>query len=308
MTRWIALVEAWATDGALAERLCLTLAHSLWQFALLALVAWSVNLAGNRLSHAARYNVCLLLLAIGLLAAPITWASLPDYTYSNAAQSVVVATDTVSMPPSNGSPVRGAAAAPPGQSAESIHDRLPKHVDAIAAAGLATEGVAVNAAGARAKLSWRSAARARASRWIVALYAGGVCLMIARLLRGMWLNHRLVRGSQSLASHPLKLAMETLAARWRLRLLPRLAVASEVAMPCVMGLVRPTIVFPLAALNSLSPGELEMILAHELAHVRRRDLWAHLLQRLAEAVLFFNPGAWYVSRRISLLREYCCDE
>jgi hypothetical protein len=51
-----------------------------------------------------------------------------------------------------------------------------------------------------------------------------------------------------------------------------------------------------------------MILIHELAHVRRHDMWVNLLQRLAEAVLFFNPAAWYLSRRISTLREFCCDE
>ena len=51
-----------------------------------------------------------------------------------------------------------------------------------------------------------------------------------------------------------------------------------------------------------------MILAHELAHVRRHDMWVNLLQRLAEIVLFFNPPLWYLSRRIASLREYCCDE
>ena len=51
-----------------------------------------------------------------------------------------------------------------------------------------------------------------------------------------------------------------------------------------------------------------MILTHELAHVRRQDMWVNLLQRVAEALLFFNPALWYLSRRISTLREYCCDE
>ena len=51
-----------------------------------------------------------------------------------------------------------------------------------------------------------------------------------------------------------------------------------------------------------------MILAHELADVRRHDMWVNLLQRLAETVLFFNPPLWYLSRRIASLREYRCDE
>lgn len=47
---------------------------------------------------------------------------------------------------------------------------------------------------------------------------------------------------------------------------------------------------------------------HEMAHIRRHDMWIYLVQRLAEAMLFFNPALWMLSRRISALREYCCDE
>jgi len=43
-------------------------------------------------------------------------------------------------------------------------------------------------------------------------------------------------------------------------------------------------------------------------HVRRHDLWGNLLQRFAEAILFFNPAMWWLSRRVSILREYCCDD
>ena len=79
-------------------------------------------------------------------------------------------------------------------------------------------------------------------------------------------------------------------------------------VPRVIGLLKPTIVLPVSALTGLPASELEMILAHELAHIRRHDMWVNLLQRLAEAGLFFNPAMWYLSRRIGTLREYCCDE
>ena len=68
------------------------------------------------------------------------------------------------------------------------------------------------------------------------------------------------------------------------------------------------ILLPVSLITCLSADELEMILAHELAHVRRWDMWVNLAQRVAEAVLFFNPALWYLSRRTSVLREYCCDE
>ncbi len=68
------------------------------------------------------------------------------------------------------------------------------------------------------------------------------------------------------------------------------------------------ILLPTATLTGLAPAELELILAHELAHLRRGDLWMQLVQRLAEAVLFYNPALWYLTRRASTLREECCDD
>jgi BlaR1 peptidase M56 len=82
----------------------------------------------------------------------------------------------------------------------------------------------------------------------------------------------------------------------------------EAFIPKVVGLIWPRILIPVSALSGLSAAELELILIHELAHLRRHDMWVNLVQRVFEAVLFFNPAAWYLSRRIGILREFCCDE
>src|SRR6185436_5470497 len=79
-------------------------------------------------------------------------------------------------------------------------------------------------------------------------------------------------------------------------------------VPLVAGLVKPMILLPVALASSLAPDQLEALLAHELAHLRRFDLLVNLLQRVAEAFLFFHPAVWYVSRRISSERENCCDD
>ena len=50
------------------------------------------------------------------------------------------------------------------------------------------------------------------------------------------------------------------------------------------------------------------MIAHELAHVRRRDLWVNLFQRLTETLLFYHPAVWWLSRRIRVERELCCDD
>ena len=70
---------------------------------------------------------------------------------------------------------------------------------------------------------------------------------------------------------------------------------------------RPTVVVPRGWLESLVADELRAMLAHEVAHVRRRDFLANTIQRLIEIPLFFHPGAWLASRRIVLAREELCD-
>ena len=66
--------------------------------------------------------------------------------------------------------------------------------------------------------------------------------------------------------------------------------------------------FPAAALTGLTPRQIEFILAHELAHVRRHDYLVNLLQSATEAILFYHPLVWWVSRRIRIEREHCCDD
>jgi uncharacterized protein (TIGR03435 family) len=75
----------------------------------------------------------------------------------------------------------------------------------------------------------------------------------------------------------------------------------------VLGWLRPVLVLPIAALAALTPEQVEAILAHELAHVRRHDFVVNLLQTLVEIVLFYHPAVWWISRRIRIEREHCCD-
>lgn len=75
----------------------------------------------------------------------------------------------------------------------------------------------------------------------------------------------------------------------------------------VTGIWRPMIVLPAAWIAQLPPDFLEAVLSHELAHLRRRDLWIIYLQRLVETTLFFHPAVWWLSSRLQREREWCCD-
>ncbi|HET8549455.1 MAG TPA: GWxTD domain-containing protein, partial [Bryobacteraceae bacterium] len=72
--------------------------------------------------------------------------------------------------------------------------------------------------------------------------------------------------------------------------------------------IRPVIVLPAAALAGMSPDQFEALLAHELAHIARRDAWMSLLQSLVEAVFFYHPLLWWISARVRGERERCCDD
>jgi hypothetical protein len=80
-----------------------------------------------------------------------------------------------------------------------------------------------------------------------------------------------------------------------------------VDVPTVLGWMRPVIVLPVAALANLTPNQVEAIIAHELAHIRRHDYAINVLQTLAETLLFYHPCVWWVSARIRGAR-HCCDD
>ena len=79
-------------------------------------------------------------------------------------------------------------------------------------------------------------------------------------------------------------------------------------MLTVIGMLRPMILLPATLTTGLTTDELSAILSHELAHIRRYDLWMNLLQRIIESLLFFHPVVWFLSHRLSAEREICCDD
>jgi beta-lactamase regulating signal transducer with metallopeptidase domain len=87
----------------------------------------------------------------------------------------------------------------------------------------------------------------------------------------------------------------------------RLLVSDRVEVPAVVGILRPVVLLPARAAAALPPERLEEVLAHELAHVARRDGWSNLLLLAAETLLFHAPGVWRVSAAARRERERCCD-
>ena len=78
--------------------------------------------------------------------------------------------------------------------------------------------------------------------------------------------------------------------------------------PAVIGLLRPAILLPATLVENRKPNEIEPLLAHELIHIRRGDLWWSMLQTLATSLFWFHPLVWFASKKLTQESERCCDE
>jgi beta-lactamase regulating signal transducer with metallopeptidase domain len=143
---------------------------------------------------------------------------------------------------------------------------------------------------------------------VVGVWLTGVLVCLPRLSGGWWRVSRMHRASLSMRSSDWQQATLRLAASMGVRRTVRTVESALVATPTVLGWLRPVILLPAAALVNLSPVQLEAILAHELAHVRRHDYAINLLQAAAETLLFYHPAVWWVSQIIRVEREHCCDD
>jgi beta-lactamase regulating signal transducer with metallopeptidase domain len=144
--------------------------------------------------------------------------------------------------------------------------------------------------------------------WLAAGWGLGVMLLTGRLVVG-WLRlyHAHVWQGQSLEAR-LGERLRALQQRLRVARPVRVMQSALVQVPTLLGWFRPVILLPASALTGLSPMQLELILAHELAHLRRRDHWVNLGQVVLETLLFYHPAVWWVSRCVREEREHCCDE
>jgi hypothetical protein len=84
--------------------------------------------------------------------------------------------------------------------------------------------------------------------------------------------------------------------------------SDRLRVPTAIGFLQPVVVVPAWALQELSTAELNSILIHELAHLRRRDDWTNLAQQILKALLFFHPAVWWIESQLSLEREMACDD
>jgi beta-lactamase regulating signal transducer with metallopeptidase domain len=143
---------------------------------------------------------------------------------------------------------------------------------------------------------------------LVLAWLCGVAVLSLRLMSGwLWVQRMKSHGTSPAGDLWQHIAMR-LSRRLHIARGVRLLESTRVDVPTVIGWIKPVILLPASALSGLNPHQLEAILAHELAHIRRHDYLVNLLQTLVETLLFYHPAVWWLSRRIRVERENCCDD
>ena len=261
------------------------LLHSLWQGALAAALTAGALWILRGATAQARYVVACAGLAAMLGAWTVTaMRSVPDVSNANVEGGLQTALKTASPAPAP--PLLG-----PGflDFSPAIRERRPSDLNQPVAP------------------TWP----ARLERWSAAavpLWFAGVVLLSLRVSAG-WIGLERLRRRQVVPAAPdLAARVATLATRVRVSRPVRVAHSAAVHVPSVVGWLRPIILLPASALSGLSPAQLDAVLAHELAHVRRHDFAVNALQTVADVLLFYHPACWWLSRRVRVEREHCCDD
>ena len=144
--------------------------------------------------------------------------------------------------------------------------------------------------------------------WALLLWFAGVVLFSLRFLGGFRTANRLTRLGTTPAAEEWQAKLAALCRRLSVTRPVRLLESAIVKVPTAIGALRPAILIPASVFTGLPARGIEALLAHELAHVRRHDYLVNLLQTLVETLLFYHPAVWWVSSRVRIEREECCDD
>jgi beta-lactamase regulating signal transducer with metallopeptidase domain len=279
------------------------LLHFVWQGTVIAIVTALALLALRRNAADVRYVVSAIGLAL-MLTLPIvtgvqTWkassASLKDGSVEarGGVSPVVAVTE-----------VRTADARP--RASQEVAPRT-SHV-ATRSSNPAPASQADSGAAGRARITTFGVRVEPLLPVLIGVWIAGVMLLSLRLLTGwLWIQRLRTHGAIAARDSWQRMASR-LSRRLHIARAITLLESTLVDVPTVIGFIKPVVLLPASALSGLSAGQLEAILAHELAHIRRHDYLVNLLQTLVETLLFYHPAVWWLSRRIRAEREHCCDD
>ncbi|QMU30763.1 M56 family metallopeptidase [Adhaeribacter radiodurans] len=266
----------------LVEALGWTILHSLWQGALIAVTLSVLMILLHRHSARVRYAVAITALFSTLAIAGITFIR----TYQQVQQPVTVTipTQKVTQP--------------------LVNNPADKTTSAI-----------TNSNPGSAKSVLRGAILVNFKYYfskhlpvVVLIWLLGMLTMLLKFLGGLAYVQRLKHYKTYALGTTWNTRLANMAQSLRVNQPVQLFESALVKTPLVIGYLKPIILLPFGTIASLSPDQVEAILAHELAHIYRKDYLLNMLQTLIEILFFFNPAIWWMSDYVRVERENCCDD
>ncbi len=259
--------------GKIIQAICWTLLHSLWQGLLLAVVTGIVMVLSKRSSSSARYNLLSVLFVLFIVTTAFTFKR--EMHLATAVDHSQITSPNITIATNNDNSYPGITnnAAPQQNFTAKFIKYFNTHASLIV------------------------------TIWFIIFMARCV-----KILSGLVYIQRIRHYKTNPAPDFWTDKIRGLANRLQIKRKILLLESAIVKVPVVVGFLKPAILIPVGLLTNLSTQEVESILIHELAHIRRKDYFFNLLQCFIDIVFFFNPAVLWISSLIRNERENCCDD
>lgn len=260
----------------------LSLLHFVWQGLLIGAMAWIAMKIAR--SASTRY-----LIGVGAM---VLMAAAPVVT-SRVLRETVTPTATVTFAPVALAPTAPVSLAPEVAVKETTPVMTTVSASPIAAALATLRAIHVSPT---------------LASWLLSSWLLGVGLLSVRLTLGWWTAHRLTRVSVCQPRLEILSNAERLMGALGITGAVTVLESALVQVPTAMGWLKPVVLLPTQAMTGLSIDQIDALVAHELAHIKRHDYLVNLLQSAIETLLFYHPMVWLISRHVRHERELCCDD
>lgn len=269
------LLFAGGLSNAVLQAICWTLVHSLWQGLIAAVIVALIVSFTKRSAASVRYNLLVAVLSFFILTISITAARQLQSAGSGSDQAIANSSLTNSFSPANFETGEGM-----------IKDKA------------VTQNLAEQ---------FSAFCNGHASM-IVLIWFFLFLIKCSQLLASIRYIQRVRRRNNYEVTSYWKDRLSELAQKTGIRSTVLFLESELVKVPAVIGFLKPVLLVPVGLLANLPPEQVEAILLHELAHIRRRDFLINLLQNLIETFFFFNPAIVWISSLLREEREACCDD
>ena len=247
-----------------------TLVHSVWQGTLIAIIAVAGFTVLNKRSASLRYNFGIILLSLQLLTSIVTF-----FYYQLIAPVKNLANNSLN---SLSTPVRN----------------IPLNWQ---------------------KVDYNLSMATKIQIWLnmhiyelVICWLIGAAFLMLRFAAGWIYTERLRSSARIVMDKEWRVRFGVLTAKLNISQSVEFRQTTKILTPMVIGAFKPVVLIPFGFLTGFSTSQIEAILAHELAHIRRNDYLVNMLQSFVEVVFFFHPALWWISEKVRTEREHCCDD